>query len=117
MLRLSILFAASLLTVPLTATAPRGYQVRDAVVRSDAAGARIHGRICRQTLAPPPTEVRADHLGADGQVLGSATHSLSGLNGRDSACTVFDLPTNWTVAAGEAVRVCALRSQGACATP
>ncbi len=37
MLRLSILFAASLLTVPLTATAPRGLtRVRDAVGRSDA---------------------------------------------------------------------------------
>ncbi len=51
MLRLSILFAASLLTVPLTATAPRGYQIRDTVVRSDAAGARIHEAVSAARLS------------------------------------------------------------------
>jgi hypothetical protein len=113
---LSLLMVVAL-AVPLTATVPRGYEVRGAAVQQTPAGARIHGRICRQSLTPPPTRLAAEHLDADGKVLASASHSLSGLGGRGNACAVFDFPTDWTLAAGDAVKLCALRSNGACPTP
>jgi hypothetical protein len=114
MLRLSMLMAATVLVMPLSATAPRGYEVRDAVVKPSPEGAGLHGRVCRQSFAPPPTRMQAEHLSTDGRVLDSTSQSLSGLSRRSSPCTVFDLETHWTLGSGETIRLCALRSGGAC---
>jgi hypothetical protein len=112
----ALIIATAALAVPITTAAPRGYDIRYPAVISTPIGVRVHGRVCRHSSNLPPLKVRADHIGPDGQVLSSVSHSLSGLSRRASSCTVFDLPADWILARGDMVKLCAFRSLQTCVT-
>jgi hypothetical protein len=106
-----------LLSVPTDVSEPRGYSVGRPVAIKTAQGTRFHGSVCRQTTAPPPGRIQIDRVSSTGRLTASATHSLSGLGGRNSSCTYYDVETDWVISSGERVRVCALRGETPCPEP
>jgi hypothetical protein len=105
---------AILVQVPIRSSATRGATVASAVALETTIGTRFHGTVCRDPLAPPPTHLHIDHMSSGGVVLASDTRRLSGLEGRNTRCAVYDVATNWKGAPTESVSVCALRSDALC---
>lgn len=105
---------ALLLPVPMEVSSPSGFVLRSPDAIQTPTGTRFHGAVCRKSSMLSPTRVRVDRLGARGDVLASASRPLGGLGGRGRRCTFYEVPTDWTIGAGESVRVCALRSDSPC---
>ncbi len=105
---------ATLLAVPTELISRRGFALTSPVAIQTPIGTRFHGSVCRKSPMPSPTRIRLERVSASENVLASASRPLSGLGGRGNHCTFYDMPTDWTVGAGERVRVCALRLESAC---
>lgn len=105
---------ATLLAVSMELAAPRGFVLPTPVALQERSGARFHGSICRKTLSPPPTVIRLDRIGADGNILSSASSRLSEMGGRGGRCVFYDVTTDWSVGAAEHVHVCAVYSNRPC---
>lgn len=105
---------ATLLAVPMEVSSPRGFALRSPDAIQTPTGTRFHGSVCRRSPMLSPTRIRVERLGLSGDVLASASRPLWGLGGRGRHCTFYDVPTDWTVGAGEVVRVCAQRSDSPC---
>lgn len=107
---------ATLLSVPMELSFPRGVALRSPDAIQTKTGTRFHGSVCRRSPTLSPTRIRIERIDGAGTVVASASRTLSGMGGRGGGCTFYDVPTDWTVGAGERVRVCALRSEAACPT-
>lgn len=105
---------ATLLAVPMEMNSPRGFVLGSPDAIQTPTGIRFHGSVCRRSPMLSPTRIRVERLGLRGVILASTSRPLWGLGGRGRRCTFYDVPTDWTVGAGESVRVCALRSDSPC---
>ena len=105
---------ATLLDVPVIVSAPPGFAVASPDAIQSPEGTRFHGSVCRRSFNLSATRIRVERIDAGGAVVASASRPLWGLGGRVRHCTFYDVPTDWTVGAGEHVRVCALRSDAPC---
>lgn len=108
---------ATLLTIPMDVSAPRGVTLRPPDAIKTAAGARFHGAVCRRALVMSPTRIRVERIDISGVVVASASRALSSFGRREGGCRFYDVPTDWTIGAGERVRVCALQAGAACPAP
>jgi len=105
----------TLLAVEMEVKAPRGAVVHTPVAIQEAdGGTRFHGSVCRTSSMPPPTLIRLDRIGFEGQILASASRPLATLGAHRTSCVFFDVPTDWRVGNAEHVHVCALRSDCPC---
>ena len=116
-------FSVALAAVTLVASAasaspqgfgPQGFKIAAPSVTTDAAGARIHGAVCRTSAISTVSsgELRIERIDGGGRVMASAYARLSrGLTGRDGGCGFYDRQTDWRLAAGEHVAVCAASSR------
>ena len=113
--RFSVALAAvTLLASAASAASPEGFHISAPTVTSDATGARIHGAVCRTSAisTASPGELRIERIDGGGRVMASAYARLSrGLTGRDGGCGYYDRQTDWRLAAGEHVAVCAATSR------
>ena len=108
---------ATVVAIKTEVSAPRGYSLAKPVAIQTADGTRFHGSVCRQSISPPPDQIRLDRLDSNGAVIASTTHRLSGLQGRNALCTYYDVNTLWTISSGERVRACAVRTESSCPPP
>ena len=99
---------------PVDATTLNGFSIRSPAALRTAEGVRFHGWVCRESGVHTQAHIQIDRLNAQGAILASTSHPVSGLNGRDNHCAIFDVPTNWTLAPGDKVLVCAARSDQTC---
>jgi hypothetical protein len=106
--------AAVAVNVPVEAVPRHGFDVRLPTALQTPTGTRFHGAVCKDFPSRRGTSIHLDRIGADGQILSSTSQHLSGLDGRDDRCTFYDAFTNWTVAPGEHVNVCAVNSDTVC---
>ena len=95
--------------VSIRTDAAPGYALHSPVAFQEASGLRLHGWICRGSSAHFAARIGADRVSAAGQVMASVSSHAPELNGRGSRCGVYDFATDWTLAAGEAVHICAVR--------
>ncbi len=105
---------APLLSLPIDVASSRNSSVSTPDAIQTATGTRFHGSVCRRAPWNAPTRIRIERIGQDGTVVGVASRPISGLSGRGSRCTFYDVPTDWTIAPMERVRVCAGRSDAPC---
>ena len=105
---------APLLSLPIDVAPSRNASVSTPDAIQTATGTRFHGSVCRSAPWNSPTRIRIERIGQDGAVVGVTSRPLSGLSGRGPRCTFYDVPTDWTIAPPERVRVCALRSDAPC---
>ena len=105
---------ATVIQTPIVTSAPRGFLLKSVVAILEPEGVRFHGAVCRRTSLPAPVRIRVDRIDAAGQVLTSASRTLSGLRGPERHCTFFDVPTVGSPRSGESARVCAQRDEGPC---
>lgn len=105
---------ASLLSLAIDIVPARNATVSTPDAILTTAGTRFHGSVCRRAPRIPPTRIRIERIGPDGTVVEAASRPISGLSGRGSRCTFYDLPTDWTIAPPERVRVCVGRSDAPC---
>ena len=103
------------LSLPMEVASPRGFVFKTPVALKTPEGVRFHGALCRASLSPAPTHIRLDHVSASGALLGSKSAWVTDLEGRDAHCGYYNVQTDWTVAAGEHVRVCAQHADAPCA--
>jgi hypothetical protein len=105
----------ALLNLPIEVAAPRGFALKTPVALKTPEGVRFDGALCRESLSPAPTRIRLDHVSASGALLGTRSASVTDLEGRNAHCAYFNVQTDWTVAEGDHIRVCAPRSDAPCA--
>lgn len=105
---------APLLSLPIDVAPSRNASVSTPDAIQTATGTRFHGSVCRRAPWNAPTRIRIERIGQDGTVVGVASRPISGLSGRGSRCTFYNVPTGWTIAPMERVRVCAGRSEAPC---
>jgi hypothetical protein len=106
---------ATLLNVPTEVMGRHGFKLGPPTAILTATGTRFHGAICRNSTYVRATDIHLDHVGVDGAIKASTEQHLSGLDGRNSRCTVYDVYTRWTIAPGDRVAVCAMSGKGTCA--
>lgn len=95
---------------PASPAAPRGFAIAPPMVREGAAGAEVHGRVCRTSpvVVAGPGAIRIERTDAAGAVVDVRYARLSrALTGRETGCAVYDLATDWRLTGGESVRVSA----------
>jgi hypothetical protein len=104
-----------LLSVTMDVTAPHGYVAAPPSAFQTPSGTRFHGSVCRKSWMAPPTRIRLDRVSESGAILASTSRPLFGLEGRNSTCAFYDVVTDWVLAAGERISVCATRTATPCA--
>ena len=105
---------ASNLDVSIEVSAPLGFAMRSPTTIAIPDGTRFHGAVCRRSRSPAPNRLRVERLGADGNVLVSASQSLSGLTVTQRHCATYDVVTPWKVTASDRFRICATRDAAPC---
>lgn len=105
----------ALLPVPMDVTAPYGFVAGSPAAFRTPTGTRFHGSVCRHSWMAPPRRVHLDQISAAGAIMASTSRPLFGLEGRNSSCTFYDVATDWMIAPGERVSVCAARTDRPCA--
>lgn len=87
--------------------APReGFRIDRPVAIVDQRGLRFHGWICRNFLGSfAPRRLRLERLDAEGRQVAVAATGVT-LPARPD-CTIYDISTDWRLAPGERVRLCA----------
>lgn len=108
---------ATLLDVRTEVNAPHSVDIEAPDAIQTSSGTRFHGWICRRSPVFLPTRLRLERIGANGEVLASASRAISGLTPRGSTCTIYDVPTDWRVNADERVRICAQPTDTSCPVP
>ena len=106
---------ATLLPVPMDVTAPYGFVAGSPAAFQTPTGTLFHGSVCRHSWMAPPTRVHLDRISARGAIVASTSSPLFGLEGRNSTCTFYDVATDWMIAPGERINVCAVRTDMPCA--
>lgn len=104
------------LDMGIAASAPRGFVLESVVAFAEPEGVRFHGTLCRRSVWPAPTRIRADRTDAAGAVFSTASITVSGLAGRDRHCIFFNVPTTGALRPGEHAWVCAKSGSGPCET-
>ncbi len=105
----------TLLDAPIQVSAQRGFDVRPPVAIKTAAGTRFHGFLCHNPSMHASPVIHLDRVSAGGAVLASTYVHISGLSGHNgSRCAVYNTTTDWVLAPGEQVHLCALRTNSTC---
>jgi hypothetical protein len=110
-------YGAVVVNVPVEAIAKHGFDLRSPTALQTPTGTRFHGAVCKEFASRRGASIHLDRIGVGGQILASTSQHLSGLDGRDNRCTFYDAWTDWTIAPGEHVDVCAVNSDTICRAP
>lgn len=95
--------------------APRGVRLSPPVLTRSRDGLTLRGRICGGGATLPPNRIRAERVGATGEVTAVSARSLPNLAYRGQPCAIYGLAPRWTLEAGDRLRLCATRGPGPCA--
>lgn len=83
-------------------------------------GLELTGRLCRRAgaTALSPPAVRLEHVGADGQVVGTAMTRVRAIyRSADQPCAPYATKVDWTLGAGDRLRACLDRGRPCPAAP
>lgn len=87
-----------------------GFRIASPAAMLDSKGVRFHGWICRKNRgALAPHRLRIEQLNSSGEVVATATGGVRVPTRRD--CSIYDLPTSWSLTDQTQVRLCADRGR------